>query len=412
MHHKIVDVKIGGFAVTSAEAGQPVFITTKDSVTSESSLFYVYAEQFSNIIFPKTGALNLRDVVNYYLVVIHPDCTADFYAQDFEVVAKIKPNRDIKAGEAVYAKDITDISETTFPKININPDDQIIYLQRSGWRFGLYFNLSRELDMTVVGREIANLQKQLVLEDVLKKTLADLKQKEANVLSGKKPSFDAYIITEGKTDWTHLKKAFHENGYDRVLEYSQPDRELGDLGLLEICRRAIHVPPHDFPIVCIFDRDNPEIQKALLKQSGGVETEFQSWGGNVYSMMIPVPDHRVEYKNISIEMYYPDEIIRRTLSNGKRLFFDNELKREILPGGTNKWIPISAVSATENFKKVYGTNVFEIENESGIKVGLSKTAFAELISEGTSPFENINFQQFSKISDVIEKIVNVPNILK
>jgi len=405
MHHKIADVKIGGFSVTSAEAGQSVFITTKDSVTSESPLFYVYAEQFSNFIFPKTGALNLRDVVNYYLVVIHPDCTADFYAQDFEVAAKIKPNRDIKKGEVVYAKDITDISETTFPKININSDDQIIYLQRSGWRFGIYFNLSRDLDMAVVGREIANLQKQLVLEDVLKKTLADLKQNEANVLSGQKASFDAYIITEGKTDWTHLKKAFYENRYTRAFEYSQPDQELGDSGLLEICRRAIHMPAHEFPIICIFDRDNPEVQKTLIKQSGGTETEFQSWGGNVYSMMIPVPDHRTEYNNISIEMYYPDEVVRRTLADGKRLFFDNELKREILPGGINKWIPISAVSATEHTKKVYGTNVSEIEDESGAKVGLSKTAFAELISEGTPPFNDISFQQFLKISDVIEKII-------
>lgn len=384
-------------------------IEVKSWATSDSPRFYIYAEQIANLIFPKVGIVNLRDVVSRYLIVIHPDNNADFYSDDFQMVANVRPNRDIQAGEVVYAKDISDIAEVTFPDIKIEPNDQVIFLQRSGWRFGIFFNLSREIDVPNLGKDIARLQKELVLEDVLQKTLANLKSAEADAVTktGGSPEqvYEAYVITEGKTDWRHLEAAFAHLGYERRLEYSKSDQDLGDSGLMEICRRAAYLPPHRVPVICVFDRDNPRVQTQLLEKTGGTDTGFQAWGNNVFSMLLPKPPSRENYENISIEMYYPDEVIRRQLGDGKRLFFDNELKKEVMPGGSYKLVPIEPVEGLESTKKIYSTDVDHIENESGEKVGISKTVFADLVSKGEAPFSGLDFKEFEAVRGRIEQIL-------
>lgn len=405
MHFKINEIKIGGFAVSSAKPGEIVRVEVKGSATSEMPRFYIYAEQISNIVFSKINTPDLYDAINQYLIVIHPDNSADFYLQDFEILASIKPNRDVKAGEAIYAKDIIDIKEITFPGININSNDQVVYLKRSGWRFGIYFDLRRKLDIAVLGEEIAELHGKLVLEDILKKVLNEFRQKEENILSTTLPC-DAFIIAEGKTDLMHFKKAFLKNGYHQNIEYSESHDDLGDIGLMEICRRAIHLPLNNIPIICVFDRDNPAIIKLLTKkQPDGSKKSYQSWGNNVYSMMIPIPEDRKEYEYISIEMYYSDEIIKRTLPDGKRLYFNNELKRETFPGNQYRLTPIHPVQKIEFSKKIFDENVDKIEDEKGNKLGLSKTVFAELVSRDIEPFNNIDFKNFNLISDIFNKII-------
>ena len=121
--------------------------------------------------------------------------------------------------------------------------------------------------------------------------------------------------------------------------------------------------------------------------------------------MVPQRD-REKYENISIEMYYSDETIKRLTNDGKRLFFDNELKLEKLPGGIKKMIQISPVSQLEFIKKIFSTDVDNIEDSSGGKIGISKTAFAELINAEKYPFKEVDFKNFQYISSIIEKIIN------
>ncbi len=411
MHKKINDIKLDGFAVNSAAPGEMVKVQVKDWATSEAPHFYIYAEQIANIIFPKLEIANFRNKVNNYLAVIHPDNTADIYTQDnLKIVAKIKANRSVKAGEFVYAKDIDDIEEIRFPDIPINSDDKVIFLERSGWRFGIFFDFTKKINKDILAVDIARLQKNLVLEDILKNTLAEIRSKEsqAELVSKGKPEeiYEAFIITEGKTDWMHLEKAFKEISYNRMLEYSKPEKELGDSGLLQICHLAIHGPLHKVPLICIFDRDNQKIIKELLVQSEDEKSEYQSWGNNVFSIMLPIPKDRESYKNISIEMYYSDEVIKHTTADGKRLFFDNELvmKRPV-SGGVTEFNPTAPLHEFEFTKKVYSGLVENIEDSSGRKVGLSKTAFAELIYNKQEPFKGINFENFRGISSIIEKII-------
>jgi len=411
MHIKIDNVIIDGFAVSSAQPGEKVLVQVKGIETSEMASFYVFAEQIANVIFPKTGILNLIDSINQFLVVIHPDHSADFYGQNFETLAKVRATRNINAGQVVYSNDIDDISDVTFPNIEINPDDQVIYLKRTRWRFGLYFDLSRKLDNAELGNDLAELHKQLIFEDILKKVLTELKLKEEQALNDKKFLYDAFIITEGKTDVSHLKRAFSKNGYSRHIEYSETVNDLGDTGLFEICRRAFHLPPNKIPVICVFDRDNPQIIKKLLAEKFISKNKgiYQCWGNNVYSLILPIPDDRKKYQNISIEMYYTDDVISRITHSGKRLYFDNEIKREILPGNKIRLIQIPPDKTVEFSKKIYDTNVDEIKNENGDKLGISKSVFSEMIFKEEEPFDkDIDFRNFSLISDILDTIIRNP----
>jgi hypothetical protein len=402
MHIKINDIRIDGFAISSAKSGEKVKVQIKGIETSESNMFFVFSEQISKIVFPKTGILNLYDDINRYLIIIHPDHTADFYGQDLKVQATVKPTRDIKAGEVLFTKDISEISNVAFPDIKINPDDQIIYLTRKGWRFGIYFNLTRKISTDKIGEDIAELHTKLIFEDLLKKILNELIQKELT----QKNTPSAFVITEGKTDILHLKRAFSENKYSKHIEYSESYEDLGDTGLIEICHRASHLPHYTSPVICIFDRDNPQIMNKLLKGDISSAKSFQSWGNNVYSLILPVPENRKGYQNISIEMYYSDNVIMQKTPHGKRLYFDNEIKKEILPGDKPIYRPIEPIRKTELSKKIFDSDVDNIINDKGIKLGISKSVFAEMVFNKKEPFnKDIDFSNFSLISDVIDQII-------
>ena len=63
------------------------------------------------------------------------------------------------------------------------------------------------------------------------------------------------------------------------------------------------------PTIFVFDRDDPTILNEVSDESKG----YRSWGNNVFSFAIPVPNHRNGNPQISIEFYYKDEEIRRKI---------------------------------------------------------------------------------------------------
>jgi RNA-directed DNA polymerase len=155
----------------------------------------------------------------------------------------------------------------------------------------------------------------------------------------------------------------------------------------------------------LFLRDNPKVLKALLEQ-GENGVAYQFGGNNVFSFALPIPKDRDGYENISIEMYYPDSVISQKTEEGKRLFFDNELvMKKLISGNEIEVNPIEPKIEKELTKKVYSKDAENIKDASGNQIGLSKTAFAELILVEQKPFENIDFRSFQAIADVIEFII-------
>ena len=133
--------------------------------------------------------------------------------------------------------------------------------------------------------------------------------------SGSRPQVEkqtTLIVTEGKTDWKHLKaalaklKAQNEMGELDIefLEY-ESETEMGDTQLLKICE-ALFRFPQERKLIFVFDRDNPKIISEVVS-----ENNFKNWGNNVYSMAIPIPEHRTDEEGVCIEMYYQDSEITR-----------------------------------------------------------------------------------------------------
>jgi hypothetical protein len=80
----------------------------------------------------------------------------------------------VQKGELLYKHDIIHVSEVdfSFPEkdIDINPKngDQLIWIHRVGFVFGLYFDMTRELDVGIAKREMGHLLQQILYFDVYK----------------------------------------------------------------------------------------------------------------------------------------------------------------------------------------------------------------------------------------------------
>ncbi|WP_249704708.1 hypothetical protein [Bacillus zhangzhouensis] len=112
------------------------------------------------------------------------------------------------------------------------------------------------------------------------------------------------IITEGQTDWRHLKyalKKLKENGMFENLDidFFEPDKktEMGNDKLKKI--RDYHaLLENEYCKIFIFDRDVGEINSEFE------DAQVLYHGNNVYSMLLPIPEHRKDTPYISIEHYY------------------------------------------------------------------------------------------------------------
>jgi hypothetical protein len=52
-------------------------------------------------------------------------------------------------GEVVSQEDIADIRRKKFPNIALAPTDKVIYCFKTGWRFGLIFDLGRPTPLDI-----------------------------------------------------------------------------------------------------------------------------------------------------------------------------------------------------------------------------------------------------------------------
>ena len=213
------------------------------------------------------------------------------------------------------------------------------------------------------------------------------------------------ILTEGKTDWKHLKAALAQlqsSGYftDLDIEFHVYEEEIdmGDTELLRICDTYCKTP-RARPTICIFDRDNPNV----LKKVSDEDESFKDWGNNVFSFAIPLPDHRQDTPEISIEFYYKDSEIRRTDRHGGRLFLSNEFHSKSGKHKEDKKLNCilhNKIRATKI--SIIDDSVF---NESEENVALPKSDFADYILDQADNFNDFDFSAFEKIFDVISMIV-------
>lgn len=236
------------------------------------------------------------------------------------------------------------------------------------------------------------------------------------------------VITEGSTDWKHMKAAYqklsslpqYSSLFDNLefdfLEYEPKNStepatyklDMGNKALVSLCENYSKLP-QTTKFIFIADRDDSGTNKVLANPSG----DFKDWGNNVYSFILPLPLNRKETPNICIEHLYTDNEIKTEYSN-----FQDKIPRRLYIGNEFDEFGHSDDGCTFCQKpKICGaTSIAIIEGSSGEKVmrcgdkthinlALSKSKFASLILANEPPFDNFNFENFIPIFETIKKII-------
>jgi len=233
----------------------------------------------------------------------------------------------------------------------------------------------------------------------------------------------ALIITEGSSDWKHMKRAWLKGIKDipkysplkdafEFLEYEPPhtppkstrEIQMSESELVTLCKGTAKLP-HRGKIIFICDAENTKVTKDLFEN----DKPYKSWANNVFSFQIPTPEHR-KGQPICIEHFYKDDEIKTTKTiNGKecRLFLGYEFdSRGISKDG--KYVCGDKKACGEGKNNIIEgdskTCVTLIKDETQT-VALSKTAFAEAILNEEGDFAKISSESFSLIFDVLLEII-------
>lgn len=217
------------------------------------------------------------------------------------------------------------------------------------------------------------------------------------------------IITEGKTDWKHLKAAMKAlNITDLDVEFYECDEAFGDSQLITFLQNFAHVS-NPRKVIGMFDRDSLDSLKIGGKNNSQnlADNKYISLGNNVYAFAIPVVHEDIYGTSYtSIEHYYLKEHLLRPDDKGRRLF----LGSEFYESGNLKENP--AYRTRENIhnkvkingiidKKVYDTHSDPEEKHS---LALSKNDFVQMILDGDTFANGFDFSAFTAIFDIIREI--------
>ncbi|PFQ62883.1 hypothetical protein COK18_18385 [Bacillus cereus] len=215
------------------------------------------------------------------------------------------------------------------------------------------------------------------------------------------------VITEGKTDWKHLKAALKKFQKDGQMDennfefYTFEDEiDMGSKNLLNLCD-ALSKLRNDKKIIAVFDRDEADtMKKATINGEN-----FKKWGNNVYSFALPIPDHRSETPNICIEHYYLDKDIKLEDSQLRRLYMGNEFTPAYGLSVDRSKICKNKNKCGENSIQIIDSGVCDINDES-TNIALSKNNFAQSIYDEIEPFNQVDFESFRPVFGIIQDIIN------
>jgi AAA domain, putative AbiEii toxin, Type IV TA system len=217
------------------------------------------------------------------------------------------------------------------------------------------------------------------------------------------------IYVEGKTDTKHLRFALERLKKDdkfSQLKFNFSEGQHapnGDSDLLRLCKESARTQRHQ-KLIFLFDRDNSSIVSQVLQASG----EPKSWGNNVISMCIVVPEWRKTHTGICIEhLYRDDDLLTTDPTTKRRLYFTDEIRTEISATTKSKSVTTrNKRIAHETLRnKVYDDDVDNICDEDGNKVVLSKNAFYECIIANEAISKGFDFTGFEPTFETLTKIL-------
>ena len=259
--------------------------------------------------------------------------------------------------------------------------------------------------------------------------LADTEKHHATIMEAiSKQTGRALIITEGATDWKHMKYAFEKLKNDGLykdyedmnfnfLEYEPSNSKDDSDNRLEMSNKELVAMCNEFAkiraerkLIFIADADEDKTTKALTVPNA----PYKKWGNNVFSFVIPVPEHRKRTPQICIEHYYTDDVIKQTVQcNGieRRLYMGNEFNNDGISLDGKTFCRDRNSCGNGSIRIIDGTTdkrVYRIGDKDQTNIALSKMNFVKKIAEGSEEFSNVNFDSFSLVFDVIKQILDEP----
>lgn len=233
------------------------------------------------------------------------------------------------------------------------------------------------------------------------------------------------IVTEGSTDWKHIKAAYNslkdderyanifENLNFDFFEYEPENSEteaeykieMGNRRLLELCKGYSELP-HRRKYVFIVDSDVENIAKEMRGNNG----RYKKWKNNVFSFVIPTPQNRKDTPNISIEHLYSDEEIKtECIENGirRRLYMSNEFDERGISNRLSVFHEHHKTDTNGNIA-IIDDKVTKMD-DANINCALSKSKFASFVLKKEAPFDNFNFDNFVEIFRILKDITEDGN---
>ncbi|QSO48422.1 AAA family ATPase [Alicyclobacillus mengziensis] len=246
--------------------------------------------------------------------------------------------------------------------------------------------------------------------DIFTQGFSQLKENYEKVSEMLKSVTRTLVITEGKTDWKHLKNAleyFRSQGrYSTVdvefLEY-EDELRMSDSELFSLLTSLSKITNPKF-IIGIFDSDEGN-GKSLSK------TPYTFLGNSVFAMSIPNPAHRSEHNGISIEFLYQDVDLKREDENGRRLYLSSEFSEKTGRHKEDSRIALANAHKVKgkedaNKSKIIDCDVYNEKEES---LALSKNDFANYVCNKHINFTDMDLAGFEGVFDFIESILSSAN---
>jgi hypothetical protein len=233
------------------------------------------------------------------------------------------------------------------------------------------------------------------------------------------------VVTEGKTDWIHLKTAFeHLKGdlnhnklfEDMDIEFLESTQDMGDSKLCSLCTYTAMMK-RDNPVIFIADADNLKTTKGLepLTTSNEVQEQNKHYRchgdtkhSKTYSFILPIPQHRKDTPLISIEHYYTDDQIKRLVA------CDDEFNRRLYMGGEfdSAGMGEGVRCGKESINKcgderidIIDNFVYEAKKGNTKNIALPKVEFANRIASHLEPFGDVDFESFIPVFKIIREIL-------
>ena len=214
------------------------------------------------------------------------------------------------------------------------------------------------------------------------------------------------IITEGKTDYRHIRNAINKLGRKNIdVDFYEVPDDWGDSKLQSMLDNLSKIKQRKI-VIGIFDRDS----KTYLEYLDVEHQQYKTFGNsNVYAFAIPLVNEKVYGESISIEHYYQKGDLLKEDMNHRRLF----LGQEFYPSGNSidgqYQTKISQIKHKVEINGIIDDKVFlSTDLQQRTNVALTKKSFVDLIESDAEYAKDFDYNEFNRIIDIIQDIIKRP----